>query len=368
MQAYIVSNLSTATNSIREVLVREGHDCPANHLLSLEDAANRLAQSSPEMILVVLSPDADAALAALTQFHHVCKAPILAIGPASDSRLVLRTLRNGAADFIDEGDLESDLPAALHRLHDSQSDQAAPARTIAVLSPSGGCGSSTIAVNIATVLAKEHKSALLMDLKLQAGDLVALLDLLPTHTLAELCQHASRMDRVMLERSLVKHSSGVSLLAPPRSYADASFVTAEGIRQTLSLARNLFPYVIMDLDHSFREEQIQAIRQSDIVLVVLRLDFTCLRNTRRTLDYLRELGVNRERVRVVVNRHGQAQEVPAAKAEEALGMKIFHFIPDDPKTINRANNNGVPVVLESPWAKVSKSVSKLAASVNGRHA
>jgi pilus assembly protein CpaE len=85
------------------------------------------------------------------------------------------------------------------------------------------------------------------------------------------------------------------------------------------------------------------------------------------LDYLRELGVNRERVRVVVNRHGQAQEVPAAKAEEALGMKIFHFIPDDPKTINRANNNGVPVVLESPWAKVSKSVSKLAASVNGRH-
>src|SRR4029453_8879252 len=141
--------------------------------------------------------------------------------------------------------------------------------------------------------------------------------------------------------------------------------TAEGIRQALSLARNLFPYVVMDLDHSFREEQLQAIRQADIILLVLRLDFTCLRNTRRTLEYLEQVGINKQRVRVVVNRYGQAQEVPPAKAEEALGVKIFHYIPEDAKTINRANNNGIPAVLESPSAKVSKSVSKLAASVNG---
>jgi pilus assembly protein CpaE len=102
-----------------------------------------------------------------------------------------------------------------------------------------------------------------------------------------------------------------------------------------------------------------------VILVVLRLDFTCLRNTQRTLDYLDQLGIHPERVRVVVNRYGQAKEVPAAKAEEALGRKIFHYVPDEPKTVNRANNNGVPVVLESPRAYVSKSVAKLAHSVNG---
>ena len=62
-------------------------------------------------------------------------------------------------------------------------------RMIAVLAPSGGSGSSTLAVNVATVLAKEHKSAALIDLKLQAGDLAALLDLKPTYTLADLCQN-----------------------------------------------------------------------------------------------------------------------------------------------------------------------------------
>ena len=44
------------------------------------------------------------------------------------------------------------------------------------------------------------------------------------------------------------------------------------------------------------------------------------------------------------------------------------YIPDDVKTVNRANNSGIPVVLESPSAKVSKSMVALAASVNGRHA
>ena len=67
----------------------------------------------------------------------------------------------------------------------------------------------------------------------------------------------------------------------------------------------------------------------------------------------------------MVNRYGRAREVPRGKAEDALGMKILHYIPDDPKTINRANNNGVPVVLEAPSAKVSRSLTRLAASVNG---
>lgn len=368
MQAYIVSDVPALTNSVREHLVREGHDCPANHIFTLEHSVDALAQVSPELILVVLSPNVEGALRTLTQLHQLCtKATILAVGPTSDSRLVLRTLRMGAADFIEEGDLPAELPQALRHLQNTQSAQAEPAQTICVLSPSGGCGSSTIAVNLATALATEHKStALLIDLKLQSGDLVSLLDLQPTHTIAELCQRADIMDRVMLERSLVKHSSGVSLLAPPRMLADVHLVTPEGVRQALSLARSLFPYVVIDLDHSFREEQLQAIRQANIILLVVRLDFTCLRNTRRTLDYLGQSGISMERVRVIVNRYGQAQEVPAGKAEEALGVKIQHYIPDDPKTVNRANNGGVPVILENPWAKVSKAVSKLAASVNGR--
>lgn len=367
-QAFVVSNHEAIGAKIRQVLSGAGQDCPASNLLPLDQAAARLAQAKPELTVLVLSPDQEGALAVLGELHHQEGSRVLVVGPAADSKLVLRCLRSGAEDFVDEGELENDLKTALQRLRtaDIANSLSEPGKLIVVLGPSGGCGSSTLAVNVATVLAKEHKSSLLVDLKLETGDLASLLDLKPTHTLANLCQYATRMDRVMFERSLVRHSSGVHLLASPQMLADISFVTPEGIRQALTLARVLFPYIIVDLDHSFRTEQTQVLRQADIVLLVLRLEFTSLRNTRRTLDYLEQMGVTRERIRLVVNRYGQPKEVPAAKAEEALGMKIHHYLPDDPRSIIRANNNGVPVVIESPSAKISKSVVGLALSVNGR--
>jgi Flp pilus assembly CpaE family ATPase len=169
----------------------------------------------------------------------------------------------------------------------------------------------------------------------------------------------------LFERSLTTHANGIRLLAPPRALADVGYVTPEGVRHALTLGASLFPYVVMDVDHTFHAEQAQALRQADVILLVVRLDFICLRNDRRTLDYLTDLGVIAERVRLVVNRHGQAKEVPAAKAEQALGGKFSHYLPEDAATVNSANNNGIPAVFKSPTARFSRGMTQLAASLDG---
>jgi pilus assembly protein CpaE len=366
MRACVISDLESVSAKVRQVLLRHGHECSAAQVCTLAQAPARLAETPAELAVLVLSPDTERALVLLGQARAGIQRRLLAIGPAAEPKLILRALREGADQYLDEAELEVELEGALARLRVEGDAQGEPGRLITVLAPSGGSGSSTLAANVATVLAREHKSCALFDLKLESGDLAALLDLRPTHTLADLCQNVARLDRVMFERSLTRHASGVHLLAPPRTFDDINYVTADAVRQALTLARGLFPYVVVDLDHSFREEQVQVLRQTDVLLLVLRLDFTCLRNTRRTLDYLTKLGVNSDRVRLVVNRYGQAKEVPAAKAEEALGIKIFHYVPDEPKTINLANNNGVPAVVEYPRAKVSRSVTQLAHSINGR--
>jgi pilus assembly protein CpaE len=367
MQAFVASDHERTSARIRQVLLREGYDCPAGNVRTLGLLGEPPTPAATDVLVVALSPDPERALAALAGLGLPAQARVVAVGPVGDSRLVLRALRAGGSDYVDESEVESDLRAVLGRLQAALGTPTPTARMIALLAPSGGSGSSTLAVNLATVLAKEYGTALLLDLKLETGDLAALLDLKPAHTLAELCQQAAQMDRVMLERSLARHASGVHLLAPPRTYADVRHVTPQAVGQTLALARFLFPYVLIDLDHSFRPEQTEVLRQVDLVLLVLRLEFTSLRHAQRCLEYLAELGIARDRVRVVVNRYGQPKEVPAGKAEEALGVKIFHYVPDEPKTINRANNNGVPTVLEYPRAGVSRSLVKLAAGINGRH-
>ena len=367
MQAYLVSDHPSLSGQVRHVLVASGHECPAARVLSLDQAMAHLTLARPELVVVVLSPDAERGLRVVGDLRAASPAPVIAVGPVDDPRLIRRAYQAGVGDYVDERDLELELAGALVKLKRRPAEPAEAGRVIALMGPSGGCGASTLAANIATVLAKEHEKCLLVDLKLEAGDLASLLDVRPTYTLADLCQHLARLDRVMFERSLARHASGVDLLSPPRNIVDAKAITPEGVRQAVTMGRGLYPYVVLDLDHSFRDEQMQALRLADIVLLVMRLDFTALRNARRTLDYLGHAGIGSDRVRLVVNRHGQPKEVPSAKAEEALGLKIAHYVPDDPKTVNRANNNGVPVVLDVPSAKVSKSVTQLAFSVNGAH-
>jgi pilus assembly protein CpaE len=132
------------------------------------------------------------------------------------------------------------------------------------------------------------------------------------------------------------------------------------------MARGLFPYVVVDLDRTYTEEQVEILLQSDTIIIILRLDFTSLRNVRQALEHLERLGVKRDRVKLVVNRFGQPKEMRMAQAEEALGMKIFGYIPDDPKTINRANNNGVPVVIDASTTPVARRLIDLAQSLNGK--
>jgi pilus assembly protein CpaE len=367
MSVFILSEHESLTARVQEIFSFAGHPCPIANILSIDDGIHRLGRENEiEVVLFILSPDVERALTLLPALVRVAARRIIAVGPAGDAKLVLRSLRAGAADYVDTSDLEVDLLDAIERLNSAENAPREPGKLITVLSPNGGGGSSTLAVSIAASLAAEHKRVGLIDLKLESGDLAALLDLKPTFTLSDLCQNSARLDHVMFERSLVTHDCGIHLLAPPQELAEVRHVHPETVSLAVTLARSSFPYVVADLDHSFHEEQLVVLRQSDFVLLVFRLDFISLRNVRRTLEHLEHLGMSREKVRLIANRYGQSQEVPYGKAEEALGMKIVHAVPDDPKAVNRASNHGVPVVLSAPTSKVSKTIKQIAQSVNGQ--
>jgi pilus assembly protein CpaE len=345
---------------LREILQAKV-DSQGPILATFEQAEDVLARHHVTLLVVVLSPDPEQALALCPKVRIAVAGAVLAVGQVSDSRLILRALHNGADHYLDEADLEAQMETVLARLQSREENFPAPTgRLFCALGASGGSGTSTLAVNLAALFARQEQRCALVDLKAGVGDLAALLDLKPTHTLADLCLNAKRMDRAMFESALVTHPSGVSLLAPPQQYDEIRLVTPAGVQQTLTLARRLFPYTVVDLEDCFHEEQVIGLRQADLILLVFRLEFTSLRNTRRILEYLPEMGIDSERIRLVINRYGQAKELPAGEAEEALGRKIAYFIPDDPKTINGANNTGIPVVLKNPSVKVSQSIAQMA--------
>lgn len=383
MRIFVVSDDSGMSYQLRDQLLRLGHECPASHIVSLDRAVSMLISLAEEaaasgeavrgqtpaesdLVFVVLPPVIDRSLDVVGDIRRrVQPQHLFVVGPTTDSKIVLRAMREGAREFLDQADLAQELTAALERLKVAESGLHS-AKTIVLLSPSGGTGCSTLAVNLATVLAQQGGGCILLDLAMKFGDLASLLDLKPVHTSADLCRNVTRIDQSLLERSLVRHSSGLSLLAAPAQISDVSHVAWEGIRQILSLASDMARYIVVDLGDSFLESMAPMLMQADQIVLVLRLDFTSLRNTRRVLEHLEQNGIPRDRILIVANRYGRPGELSDSEAQTALGFLIAHFVIDDPKNVNRANNQGIPVVKYAPSAKVSRQLTELAVSLKVR--
>ncbi|MCE9546739.1 MAG: hypothetical protein K8T25_14765 [Planctomycetia bacterium] len=370
MRALVVTDNDLIGAKLSSIAQRCGVDCDPGDITPLDAAADAASRSRYDLVMLVVPEDRQRALAVLPELRHSVAGIMLVVGAADDPKFILRVLREGAHEFVDLDDVEIELEAALNRLRTKQQvPDGEQGQVIGILGCGGGSGASTLAVNIAAALAIKHRRAALLDLRLSAGDQALLLDLKPTHTLGELCLKSERMDAAMFQQVLTKHDSGVQLLAAPSREEGIAQVTASGVRQVVALSRSLFPFTVMDLDSSLGPEQLAALVQADVVFLALRLDMMSLCSAQRLLDQVGRLGVADAKLRVVVNRFGQPKELPAGKAEKALGVALTHYVPDDPATINSGNNKGVPVVIERPTSKVARSLVRLALSVHSpKHA
>jgi pilus assembly protein CpaE len=212
---------------------------------------------------------------------------------------------------------------------------------------------------------KNEQRALLVDLNLTGGDLAVLLRLQPTHSIADFCQHSNRMDESMFENCLVKHTNGLALLAAPQRHQDVAKITARGVRKAITMARSHFPYVIVDVDRSYRSEHTQALFQSDVILLVVRLDIPSIRQAGRLLAFFDDLGVARERIRLVVNRVTPSTGIRDRDVEAALRTPVAISLPAEAKNLSRAAQVGVPLLVERPRSYMARGLTELARSLNG---
>jgi pilus assembly protein CpaE len=369
MRALVASDDQAMAQRVRAVLVEHGADCPAGHLVSLDSVADRSGLIHPELVVFVMPSDWPRGLSALLETRNtIPRMHALVMGPATDPKRILETLKQGADEFLDREIAESELSGALDRfrtVHQQLDANPHGGRVIAVVSPCGGCGASMLAASVSTVLAQEHGQAGLIDLRLGVADLSAMLDLRPTRTLADLCDHVARLDQSLFEQFLTRHNSGVQLLAAPVQDQDIQRVTAKGVRRALALARVRFPSAVVDMGSTLGAEQIEALWQADAVLLVVRLDYTSIRNARRSVDAMTDLGIARDRMRLVLNCYGQRRQLEVEQAEAAIGMKAVHRVPYDAAAVNLAVNGGIPVVLKCRFSRITKSLRALAHSVNG---
>jgi MinD-like ATPase involved in chromosome partitioning or flagellar assembly len=231
---------------------------------------------------------------------------------------------------------------------------------VTVFSAKGGCGKTTLAINLAAALSDGgRREVCLVDLDLAFGDVGVALHLFPRQTILDAVPLAEVLDPTVIEALLTPYSAGFSTLLAPIQPEAAESIGAALVSELIDLLRAQFEYVLIDTPPAFTDHVLAAIDQSNVVILVTTPDKRGLQSLRLTLDTLDLLNQPRERQRVVLNRAPPAADFRIVEVETMLHMSISAHVPssrDVPASINR----GHPIVLEDPQHPVSQAIKGLA--------
>jgi len=236
----------------------------------------------------------------------------------------------------------------------------APGQVVAVFSPKGGVGKTTLAVNVAAALVSEHKAKVcLVDLSLQFGDVCVFLSLVPRRTLSDLVSE-STLDAGTIASYLLPHSSGIKVLPAPLSPEYAEYVVPEHVTRILALCRSMFDYVVVDMPASFDDVTLAALDAADKVFLLGNMDMASLKNMKIALELMGRLSYSKDKIVLILNQAGYDYGLRFADLEGALARKVNFYIHHEDIPAMLAANRGVPLVLNNPDSKLARRFRDLA--------
>jgi pilus assembly protein CpaE len=241
-----------------------------------------------------------------------------------------------------------------------------PANVVAVFSPKGGVGRTTIAVNLAVAAAQGGKKVALIDASFQFGDVGVLLNLNPRNkSIADLAGELQNGEAESLDTFMISHSSGIRVLLAPPSPEQAELIGPSSVKKVIERARSDFDLIVVDCPSSFNDSTLAVLDEADLILTLLTLEITSVKNMRLFLEVCEQLGYGPEKIRLVLNRADSTLGIRVADVEHSIGRKVDHTIVSDGRSVVYALNRGVPFFLSNREAQVSQDISRLAAAVTG---
>jgi len=235
----------------------------------------------------------------------------------------------------------------------------------------GGVGTTTIAINTAIALTGEMKRrTALVDANLQFGDLRVFLDLgLDTASIVNAMSEPD-LDADLLKTLMVRHHSGLNLLLAPTSPESADLVVERQrsdpatLSNLLGILRRQFDYTIVDMAKTIDDFNLQLFDEADVIFVVMTADLSCLKNVQLVLQTMDNLGYERAKVQLVLNRSNAYTGINVNNAESVLGRKIDFQVINEYRGAISALNSGEPFLSSRPDAPLSRSVSEFAREVD----
>jgi pilus assembly protein CpaE len=332
------------------------------------DDVPRLLEADHDVIIVELDGNPEHALDLVESICSDGSVTVMVYSSQSDPEMLVRCMRAGAREFLVEPIATNTMAEALVRASVRRPAAHSPKKTAGKLhvfiGAKGGSGVTTVAGNFAVSLARESgQSTLLIDLNLPLGDAALDLGIHAQYSTANAFQNLNRLDFHFLSTLLVKHSSGLFVLAAPDKYTQVE-ASNDAVRKLLSIARQNFDYVVVDAGSRFGATGTALFDDGSIVYLVTQVGVTELRNSNRLISEL--LKSSGARLEIVLNRYSsRTLGLDEESITKALTRPAQWKIPSDYPAAQNAQNTATPLALEdSPISRVIRQMGRTACGLS----
>jgi pilus assembly protein CpaE len=239
------------------------------------------------------------------------------------------------------------------------------AELVVVFSGKGGVGKSLIATNLAVSLAADGERAAIVDLDLQFGDVAVMLHAESHPTAIDaLAQQGEQVDAEFIDEVMATGPEGVRALLAPASPEFADLVNTANLRAILRELAKEYDFIVVDTPSHLEERNLEAIEMADQIVVVTSFNFAAIKDTKVTLKLLESLGVDREKICVVLNQTRAKVSFQRSEVEESLRFRVLTVLPFEPR-LDDFIDNGQQIVTAEPKAEFSKQFRLLVDHVAG---
>ena len=321
----------------------------------------------PNLIIVDITQRTQLALDIIVKLTKTLRnTKIIVLSYDLNSDLVIKALRAGAREYLLKPLIEKDFIDSVEKIKDlilGNINDTTKCTVITTFSNKGGIGKTSIATNLAVELANmTNERVALVDLNFQMGDVTTFLDLSPAFDTAYVVNNLERIDETFLLSTLEKYkNTSLYVLADPPDLEQAEVITSENITTLINVLRSVFSYVIIDTTSSFDGKTITALDNSDLILLVSILNLPSVRNCQRCFDLFKRLGYQKEKIKLIINRYMENDEIKIEDVEEVLDNNVYYKIPNNYFTIINAINKGLPVSDINQQSNITKAFRELAA-------
>lgn len=291
-------------------------------------------------------------------------APILAYARSEEVSVFQQAIRAGARHLLHAPLQLDDVRRALSQVAGIGASgpglTGATGRVISVVGQKGGIGKTALSVNLASALARDTRSSvLIIDFDTTFGDVGLTMDTHSPTTVSQAAQDLSLMDRATFKESLSEHESGAFVLSAPAHVGEWLHVQPAELEALVEVGASLFDFVVVDTPGAYSDAVAAAISISDNLLIVTSLEVTSVKNTSILLSVLEEEGYPAGQSQVIVNNTVASTGLKITDAPAVLERTSLWNIPYEP-AMRHAATHGLPIVLRKPHSPASESIVALA--------